>query len=309
LEDEKVRTRVIRNESQAFLFMLIGALFPRQKHKLKTYQGMVTSFFRSQLPDLPRKAFDELFYQTMFEAALEKEYATDTAEQLIIRFMMKAKLAFGLQTPFEVDVLQRYGFNLDLIQQLMKLSGDVKKSDEWFFAKDIPEHKLDQRVLVKNAGLVITWPYLSRYFDLLSMTEDSKFKTEEDAARAVHLLQYIATGFASAPEHELLLNKVLCGVKIATPVPIEITLSDKEKEVSAMMLNGLLQNWDRLKGSSIQALQEGFMMREGYLMETDETWQLKVEKKTLDILMENLPWSFGTIKLPWMEKRMIVEWL
>jgi len=141
------------------------------------------------------------------------------------------------------------------------------------------------------------------------MMEEDGFKTEEDAVRAVLLLQYIASGVASAPEHELLLNKILCGVKISTPVPLEINLTDKEIETTEMMLNGVLQNWEKLKSSSIEALQEGFLIRDGYLLEKENTWDLKVEKKTLDILMENLPWSFGIINLPWMEKRLNVEWL
>ena len=97
-------------------------------------------------------------------------------------------------------------------------------------------------------------------------------------------------------------------MKIATPIPFEIKLTDREREVSEQMLNGLLQNWPRLKNSSIDALREGFLVRDGRLIETDEVWQLKVEDKTLDILMDAMPWSFGIIKLPWMDKRMMVEW-
>jgi hypothetical protein len=163
--------------------------------------------------------------------------------------------------------------------------------------------------MVKNAGLVITWTYLSRYFELLEMTEEGQFKSETEASRAVHLMQYIATGTTLAPEHELLLNKVICGVKIATPVPLEVSLSEKEIQTTDMMLKGLLQNWPKLKSSSPQALQEGFLTRDGYILEKEKTWELKVEKKTIDILMENMPWGFGTIKLPWMEKRLNVEWL
>ncbi|NCG26197.1 MAG: hypothetical protein GWP42_01465, partial [Verrucomicrobiales bacterium] len=56
------------------------------------------------------------------------------------------------------------------------------------------------------------------------------------------------------------------------------------------------------------ALREGFLLRDARLLELEESWQLKVEGKTLDILMDGMPWSFGIIKLPWMDKRLIVEW-
>ncbi|MDC1220087.1 contractile injection system tape measure protein [bacterium] len=174
--------------------------------------------------------------------------------------------------------------------------------------EDVPHVELDFEVNLKNAGLVIIWPYLERYFELLEMVSNKKFKSKKAARRAVQLLQHLVTGLDSAPEHELLLNKVLCGVEIATPIPFEIELSDQERDVSEQMLNGLLHNWPRLKNTSIEALREGFLVRDGRLIETDEVWQLKVEDKTLDILMDGMPWSFGMIKLPWMNKRLNVEW-
>ena len=174
--------------------------------------------------------------------------------------------------------------------------------------EDVPHVELDFEVNLKNAGLVILWPYLERYFELLEMVNNKKFKSKKAARRAVQLLQYLVTGLDSAPEHELLLNKVLCGVEIATPMPFEIELSDQERDISEQMLKGLLQNWPRLKNTSIEALREGFLVRDGRLIETDEVWQLKVEDKTLDILMDSMPWSFGIIKLPWMNKRLNVEW-
>jgi hypothetical protein len=174
--------------------------------------------------------------------------------------------------------------------------------------EEVPHVELDFEVNLKNAGLVIVWPYLERYFEILEMVSDKKFKSKKAARRAVQLLQYLVTGLDSAPEHELLLNKVLCGVEIATPIPFEIELSDQERNISEQMLKGLLQNWPRLKNTSIEALREGFLVRDGRLIETDDVWQLKVEDKTLDILMDGMPWSFGIIKLPWMSKRLNVEW-
>ena len=188
-------------------------------------------------------------------------------------------------------------------QKLKKLL--VEKNEQKESEDDILEH----RILIKNAGMVIAWPYFSRYFEMLEMVENGAFKTEADAVRGVHLLQFVATGEAEAPEHELILNKVLCGLKLSVPVPLEIALTENEIKTSEMMLGGLMQNWEKMKGSSAGALREGFLIRDGFIEETEKTWELKVEKKTLDILMESMPWAFGMIKLPWMEKRLNVEWL
>ena len=198
----------------------------------------------------------------------------------------------------------------DVPEQVMQFEspGNVDDAEQELEMDDVPDVELDFEVNLKNAGLVIVWPYLARYFEILEMLKDDKFKSKKAARRAVQLLQHLVTGSESAPEHELLLNKVLCGVKIATPIPFEIELTDQEREVSEQMLKGLLQNWPRLKNTSIEALREGFIVRDGRLIETDEVWQLKVEDKTLDILMDGMPWSFGIIKLPWMDKRLMVEW-
>jgi hypothetical protein len=161
---------------------------------------------------------------------------------------------------------------------------------------------------IGNAGLVIVWPFLATYFERLGMMEKGAFISDDSAARAVLLLQYIATGIPSAPEHYLILNKVLCGVPLHTPVPSAIELTTYEEEITLQMLNGVLQNWEKLKHSSIDALREGFLIRDGYLRETEQTWELRVEKKTLDILMDSMPWSFGTIKMSWIKKRIIVKW-
>ena len=100
----------------------------------------------------------------------------------------------------------------------------------------------------------------------------------------------------------------MCGVDLATPIPLQIELTDKEKETSDQMLNGVLQNWAKLKSSSIYALREGFFIRDGFVQDKENVWELEVPKKTLDILLRSLPWGFGTIKMSWMSKRLIVNW-
>ena len=174
---------------------------------------------------------------------------------------------------------------------------------------EIESLKLEYRIEIKNAGIVIVWPYLDRFFQMLGMTAKGSFKTEENAVRAVHLIQYLVTGLNETPENELLLNKILCGVNLSIPVPLQIELTDKEMETSDLMLNGVMQNWKKLKSSSIDAMREGFFIRQGFIEEKDDFWELEVEKKTMDILLKSLPWGFGTIKLPWMSKRMIVNWI
>ena len=126
--------------------------------------------------------------------------------------------------------------------------------------------------------------------------------------RGVHLLQYLATQQNETREHLLVFNRVLCGLPIDTPLALGIVLEDAEKELSEVLLNSVLQNWNMMKKSTVENLQGAFLMRDGILRETEDKWKLHVEKKAFDAVMSDLPWTISVIKLPWMHKRIEVEW-
>ncbi len=167
---------------------------------------------------------------------------------------------------------------------------------------------LEGRLLIHNAGIVLAGPFLYRYFDRLGMLENQKFKTEEMAYKAVQLTQFLATGTTEMKEHELVLNKILCGVKLDSLIEHSFTITEEEKEVSESLLGGMMANWNKLKSDSIDALREGFLMRQGYLEETESGWNLEVERKAMDLLVDFIPWSFSLLKLSWMEKSLTTKW-
>ena len=47
---------------------------------------------------------------------------------------------------------------------------------------------------IRNSGLILLWPFYERLFSILDMLEDRAFKTPELAYRAVHILQFVASG-------------------------------------------------------------------------------------------------------------------
>jgi hypothetical protein len=174
--------------------------------------------------------------------------------------------------------------------------------------KKVVKDTIEGRLLIHNSGLVIVAPFLTHYFDRLDMLTDNQFNNTTTACRAVQLLQYLATGKTECEEHELVLNKIICGVPISTFVENTLEITENEREVSASLLDGILSNWDKMNGSSVEALQENFLMRDGYLEQTDMGWKLEVNRQTLDILIDYLPWAFSMIKLPWMETNLATTW-
>lgn len=164
-------------------------------------------------------------------------------------------------------------------------------------------------IYIKNAGLVILHPFLSTYFSRLGMLEKGDFLSEDMRQRAVHLLQYLVSGTENNEEHELVLNKILCNIPLEEPVIPRIDLTEHEKTVSAELLNAVLVQWDKLKNTSAESLQASFLQREGALNRIDENWNLKVEQRGYDVLLQTLPWGLGMIKTSWMTEFIYVEWM
>ncbi|WP_373396428.1 contractile injection system tape measure protein [Algoriphagus halophilus] len=63
-----------------------------------------------------------------------------------------------------------------------------------------------------------------------------------------------------------------------------------------------------MKNTSVDGLRETFLQRDGKISRVENGWKLKVERKTVDIQMNKLPWGIGMIKLPWMNEMMFVDW-
>ena len=161
---------------------------------------------------------------------------------------------------------------------------------------------------VHNSGVVILHPFLKAYFADLDLLAEGDFISTEARARAVLLLNYLATGEADAAEFDLTLQKVLCGYPLEDTLTSSIILTDKEIAGSDDLLNAVTNHWEPLKHTSIAGLRGTFLQRNGNIEVKESGWLLKVEQKTVDVLLGKLPWGFSTIRLPWMQMMLSVDW-
>ena len=163
---------------------------------------------------------------------------------------------------------------------------------------------------IVNAGVIITHPFLSRLFKNLDYLDNkNQFKNEDLQFRAVYLLHYIATGKNSnIMETDLAMPKLLAGLRIEDHISSNLVLLQKEKNESNELLTALISHWETLGNTSIEGLQEAFFIREGLIEKNDEAFQLTIENLNVDILLNNLPWSINSIKLPWLEHIIYVSW-
>jgi hypothetical protein len=163
---------------------------------------------------------------------------------------------------------------------------------------------------MRNAGVVLLNPFLSNFFKKLGIIENNLFVDAENQQKAIHLIQYLACGKNEIPEHEMLLAKLLCDMPFEHPVDRFVKLTVEETEEAENLLKAAITHWGALGNASPDALREGFLKRDGKLEKCDNGWRLYVEQQTIDILLRRLPfgWGLGTIKLPWMNEILFVEW-
>ncbi len=169
-------------------------------------------------------------------------------------------------------------------------------------------------IMVYNAGLVILWPFFTRFFRQLGLLDKGKWIDETAQMRAVFLLQYLVDfqewdDNAAAPEHLLMFNKILCGLPIEAIVTLDAPLTDLEKEHAPIVLRSAMQNWKAMERTSIDGFQRSFLFREGLLSRRGEHWNLKVVKRTYDQILSQLEWSLSVIKLPYNDYFIYIEWI
>ncbi|HBG06524.1 MAG: hypothetical protein A2075_00175 [Geobacteraceae bacterium GWC2_58_44] len=159
---------------------------------------------------------------------------------------------------------------------------------------------------VGHAGLVLLHPFLPRFFAALGIADEDRLLQPE---RALCLLYYLATGQPAAPEYELVLPKILCGIPLPEPVSADLALSGPEKEEAMALLEAVIAHWDALRSSSCDELRGAFLVRPGKVsLRDDGDWLLQVEAQTCDILLDQLRWGLSMVKLPWMKRMLWVEW-
>lgn len=167
---------------------------------------------------------------------------------------------------------------------------------------------VDEPLQIYNAGMVLLYPFITRLFRMLGYVKGKEFVDVEAQYKAIHMLQYVVTSRAQAPEHELLLNKVFCGFPIAEPVPFGVEFTPQELQTGESLLKGVIQNWPKMKNMTPNSLRGSFLMREGTLKEEEGKWKVVIHKQTFDILLKSLPWGYNFIRFPWNEKFITVEW-
>ncbi|MEJ1968740.1 MAG: contractile injection system tape measure protein [Rhizomicrobium sp.] len=181
------------------------------------------------------------------------------------------------------------------------------------FGRDGETVRRGEPIYIANAGLILTGPFLPHLFATLKLTARNdkgrlQLRDRDAVSRAVHLLQYLVDGRSDAPEALLVLNKILCGQMPEVPVARAVELTEEERALADSLLKAMLQNWTAIRNTSVAGLRETFLQREGKLERGPDGWKLTVQRKTLDVLVDRVPWTISMVYLDWMPEAVSVTW-
>lgn len=176
-------------------------------------------------------------------------------------------------------------------------------------AANTPSELIPPPLYVQWAGVVLTHAFLPVFFKTLDLLDDQKqFRSAKAQQKAVHAIQFLASGEEQLPEFRLVLPKILCGLQPDHPIERAIELTDLEKAEADTLLRSLLSHWNALGSASPAGLREGFFDRTGKLSKGRNGLLLQVESRTLDIMLQRLPWGISLIRLPWTKDMLQVDW-
>ena len=229
------------------------------------------------------------------------------------------------QNPFKTVETAKYLFrqirqnnlkNKDKLIKLLVQNPNSQQIDDIIDLEKLPQEMdelgkkiADTKVFLNcpNAGLVILLPFIKRFFENIGLVNDDEFIDEVSKVKALHALHFLATGDNFENEHDLLLPKILCGFEIAEFVESNSNLHENTKNEANELLKSVIEHWQILQNTSVEALRETFLQRDGRL-KIESNFLLQVSNSGVDVLIDKIPWGFRTFKLPWMQKSIITEW-
>jgi hypothetical protein len=172
-----------------------------------------------------------------------------------------------------------------------------------------PSEKGGDALPVSNAGLILLHPYIPRYLKACGINMSSPGPTRADYDLAAALLYHLVAADEQPQEYQLGVVKLMLGLSPEYPLPIAgDLLNDDSKLEAEQVLSSCISHWTALKATSPDGLRRGFLQRPGLLRDLDKHWELTIERTGLDVLLDQLPYAYSIVKLPWMPKSILIEW-
>ncbi len=262
----------------------------RAKNSKEIQQSLWVTILRIAARETIKNGTEEMFRETIIRESLAPVVPTSAFNQLVEKIE-------STDAVIKKILNEKKGNRIKEIEENKKLAEDWKE-----------EAAIDtDGIYIQHTGLVLLHPFLPAFFRRLGLLEANQFINNDSRQKAVWLLHYLATGNTEALEYEIALPKILCGWPLEKVIaPVEIAVNERE-EADNLLLS-VIEKWDKLKNTSITALRENFLQRNGKIVTKNNTVFVQVESSTLDMLLDFLPWNLSIIKFPWKKELIRVEW-
>ncbi|WP_203292784.1 contractile injection system tape measure protein [Luteirhabdus pelagi] len=266
---------------------------------IKTYFSFLD---KSKSAKLAAFKIPSLFRETKYKNIFWKLLFTTSSIRESEKKIQKM-LAETAQSQPKKKVVELLNFGSSLLKE-------SEKSTPSLVLENVPknfEEDTQLSTVFENAGLILLHPFLKRFFESQQLLENGQF-LEKKNEEVLHLFHYLATGKTKPYEYEVGFAKLLSGYPIDEPVNRFIHLSPKQKHACDELLMAVMKHWSALKSSSIELLRNEYLQREGKATYKEDSMLLQFERKPQDILLDQLPWPMGVLKLPWLANVIYVEW-
>ena len=292
------RARLVRQFSAPFLYALLDRLAPQSSTIVREVE---TEMARLAGDPERRRKLAEYLWSSAFALAVARRAIT------AVTLMVEWRSAFSPDDRTEQTLIFRIArlFDVPLPEEASRAIS--ARPAESAAAPDIalPRLDLDEGVFVTCAGIVLLHPFLPALFERLGIAAEDRLLQPE---RAFGVLHFLATGQKRAPEHALVLAKLLCGLPLDASAGSVSDVTETDAAEAGNLLSAVIEHWAALGGASPDALRGTFLTRPGKLSRRGEDDLLQVEPRSFDLLLDRLPWAIGAIRTPWMKRVLWVEW-
>lgn len=325
LSSPVARSRLVRQFSARFVGRVLEHLAPAGLEVLREVMAAVYRELALAVPQaIPEQAWVAALACAVTQGAVARKALLDAWAMLAPESITPAVMASVLSAAARHDAdpaLDHHGADTTASERQAMISKATPGNQDTEHSASAPsrdgaasEHRtaaaakpldLHEGVFIDCAGVVLLHPFLPRLFERLELIEDGVL-TQTD--RALALLHFLATGQSSAPEHALVLPKLLCGLEPSELAGAPVELSESDRTEAESLLQAVIGYWPAIGHTSLDGFRGNFLVRKGKLSKRGDDDLLQIEKQSWDILLGQMPWGIGVVRLPWMPRMLWVEW-
>lgn len=322
---QRISTIQLTKFSQTLRFSILVKsllkLYPTQQKQLLDIQKLHEHIALISMPGISTKSLQEVLVNKVLTAwqtsnwkliantSIWNEFLWEICAKKGVKERDFIKAINTIKTMLPISLLVTYKSIVPIVKTSIQIPKKIESKNPIKLPMNTSSEKLfAEGISVPNAGLVLLNNYFLMLMERLGIIANKAFKTKDDQLDAVHYFQYVVTGLTQTDESLLVLNKVLSGLSLDTPVRDSIEITPDQKKLMDGLIQAAIGYWPVIGDTSINGFRGNWLVREGILRETEERWELTVEKRAYDVLLMKSPFSFSIIKLPWMQKPLHVIW-